>query len=1188
MANIQPTEWQRVEDLLDQVWELEPTAQRRLIDQVRSTDPGLAQRLVAILTADDSDGFLDTPAMEHAGELLGAETPGTDPRIGVELRERYRIEKGLARGGMGVVYLARDLRLKKTVAVKFIYPGHLADSDAVRRFEDEVRSASRVDHSSVARVLDTGEHESARYLVMEYVDGHPLRHSSERDLHEIVDLAIQIAKGLTAIHGEGVIHRDLKPSNILITPDGFAKVVDFGVATRGHDPQSIDADGSTRTGSLTLTRPGRIVGTPAYMSPEQLRAEKLDPRSDLFSLGVVLYELITGNHPFLADSFDATVAAIKDGAPEGDDSAAKLDVAGPLKPIVLGLLEKRATERPPDAEQLVTTLQAARRNLDLRPAPRRRLPAAMWWAAALMLALMSAVVWQLWPEALPERPFVAVLPFEDRTGEAEGPLTARMFADLLSADLGESSRLRVMEPGRVLDLESTTARAGIALFSSHSPAEYVVSGKLYRDGDVYEATLELRRTHDGSPARAARVTAGGTAALVDLAKVSILTSLFPEAKPDDESDPEAAALTSRSAEARRLEYRARVALRELRLVEAVADLERATQIDAQFLAARIRLADALDRSGYAARAREAADLALRLIDAQLVSATRRRELDVRATHAHVTGQTEAEIQYRREAVAERPGEPEPLFDLARAMNRRGASAAEALAIVKIGLELDPDDPRGHLLRARVLGALKRFDDGDGALDRSQQIFTELDNPAGLAATQFARGVLLNLEHRIEEAGAHFRSAQELYTRAGLAALAARAGKARGDTELRAGNLAVAEVHYRDALEVARTHGNYVSIVNATDSLGAGLYSRGKFKRAEQLLREAIAEARRLDHPRLILTPVLNLSDLLTTTGRASEARTLAREGLELARDVGNTRAETKALQAIATSDLGDGRLSDARVGYEHVVALQRGETGRKLYLSNALLGLAEINDWQGDLSAAIATVDEAIALARESKRPHSLCWGLLTRGSIRAQLGLFEEARADLDEAWAIGTEKKLPYRRRIEVIRSRSALMEGRYDDAIAAIERARASEVGTQVAADMAELVACEMAVVRRDWTAGGRACRAAVEANALPEADRIAAQGYEAATRAGNGGGDEALRDATAALAAAERLELRLVQVRLGGALASFADDSATTVGSEALARYVAGAPAEWRDRLWARPDLQGPIEALEGAIVRDGES
>ncbi|HLN98345.1 MAG TPA: serine/threonine-protein kinase, partial [Pyrinomonadaceae bacterium] len=228
----------------------------------------------------------------------------------------YEIDSLIGPGGMGEVYLAKDLRLGRKVAIKILREEFASDPDRLRRFEQEARSASALNHPNIITIYDIGEFGSTRYIAMEFVEGKTLRHlmrEGQISTKRMLQLATQIAEGLAKAHAAGIVHRDLKPENLMISEDGFIKILDFGLAKLVA--QSFD--GASEAATLTkVTRQGTVVGTIAYMSPEQACGDVIDHRSDQFSLGLILYEMATGKHPFDRNTASQTLAAIIADQPE--------------------------------------------------------------------------------------------------------------------------------------------------------------------------------------------------------------------------------------------------------------------------------------------------------------------------------------------------------------------------------------------------------------------------------------------------------------------------------------------------------------------------------------------------------------------------------------------------------------------------------------------------------------------------------------------------------------------------------------------------------------------------------------------------------------------------------------------------------------------------------------------------------
>ena len=287
--------------------------------------------------------------------------------------KHYVIEKTLGDGGMGVVYRARDTRLERPVAIKLLKPELVADPGRKARFLREARSAAAVTHPAIAQVYDIDEDAGTTFIAMEYVDGRTVGRlvaEGELDLMGSVEIAVQIAEGLAKAHEANIIHRDIKSENIMVTREGHAKLLDFGIAKlldAAAGDTEVDltarADGWTMTAERARTLPGAVVGTVPYMSPEQARGQALDPRSDIFSLGIVLYEMVTGQLPFKGDSLLDTMHAIVFEEPR-PVIAVRRNLPPKLHMIVTRCLRKRREDRYPDARALAADLKHLKHDLE--------------------------------------------------------------------------------------------------------------------------------------------------------------------------------------------------------------------------------------------------------------------------------------------------------------------------------------------------------------------------------------------------------------------------------------------------------------------------------------------------------------------------------------------------------------------------------------------------------------------------------------------------------------------------------------------------------------------------------------------------------------------------------------------------------------------------------------------------------
>ena len=291
-----------------------------------------------------------------------------DPMIGQTLKH-YEVQELLGKGGMGVVYRARDTKLGRPVALKVLPPEFTKDSDRKSRFFQEAKAASAINHPAIAQVYDFDEEPEGLFIVMELVEGQTVKaliQGRELDLLGSLEIAMQVAGGLQKAHEAGIVHRDIKPENVIVTPDGHAKILDFGLAKllEPTEPTSgPSGEELSHMETLAKTQAGFVLGTLRYMSPEQARGQPIDHRSDIFSLGVVLYEMITGQQPFEGSTALDTLHALafEETRPV---TAIRPNLPPSLQRVVTRCLRKRAPDRYPDAKELITDLKTVQREVE--------------------------------------------------------------------------------------------------------------------------------------------------------------------------------------------------------------------------------------------------------------------------------------------------------------------------------------------------------------------------------------------------------------------------------------------------------------------------------------------------------------------------------------------------------------------------------------------------------------------------------------------------------------------------------------------------------------------------------------------------------------------------------------------------------------------------------------------------------
>jgi tetratricopeptide (TPR) repeat protein len=424
-------------------------------------------------------------------------TPGS--RLGP-----YEVLQPLGSGGMGEVYSARDVNLRRVVALKVLPESLAADPGRLARFEREAQLASSLNHPNIITIHGIGREGAVSYIAMEMIDGQTLqaaRASGAWSVDRVVDTATQIASGLAKAHEAGIVHRDLKPQNVMITKDGFVKILDFGLSTLAPDADPSNASTMTDIG---LTRPGAVLGTVHYMSPEQAAGRPADFRSDQFSFGVVVYELLTGRRPFEGPTAVQVLSKIIEGAPP---SLAAIDPAVPDR--VCAIVDRCLSKRPED--RYGSTLDLARDLTDARgasaaPAARRGFARhrGRWIAAAALVALASSLAFPGVrarlrspfgaPAGAGEAPVVAVLPFEVLSGTPGDEYLSIGFADSLITDLARLQETTVVRREDMREVRKDRDPRSVARAVG---ATLVVDGRIQKVNDRFRINLDIRRA-DGS------------------------------------------------------------------------------------------------------------------------------------------------------------------------------------------------------------------------------------------------------------------------------------------------------------------------------------------------------------------------------------------------------------------------------------------------------------------------------------------------------------------------------------------------------------------------------------------------------------------------------------------------------------------------------------------------------------------
>ncbi|MEE9234537.1 MAG: serine/threonine-protein kinase, partial [Candidatus Acidoferrales bacterium] len=405
----------------------------------------------------------------------------------------YRILEKLGGGGMGVVYKAEDTKLGRVVALKFLPEEAAQDRQAVERFQREARAASALNHPHICTIHDIDEHQGRPFIAMELLEGQTLKHKigeQPLEIEEALRLGSEIADGLEAAHGKGIVHRDIKPANVFVTRRGQAKLLDFGLAKLLRPVGDV-------TAGETLTKSQAAPGTLPYMAPEQLRGEAVDTRTDLWALGALLYEMVTGKRPFHEELVPRLIDAILHQAPVAP-RALNSKVPAELERAILKCLEKDPARRYASASELRAELERLRRRLEPATRTGSSLRGKLTVAGVVLVAVIAVAggVWlQKWLASAPpaatqeSKPSIAVLPFDNLSADPENEYFSDGMTEEIISKLSRIQELHVASRTSVMRYKGTTK--DIKEIGRELGVRYILEGSVRKAGNRVRITAQL-------------------------------------------------------------------------------------------------------------------------------------------------------------------------------------------------------------------------------------------------------------------------------------------------------------------------------------------------------------------------------------------------------------------------------------------------------------------------------------------------------------------------------------------------------------------------------------------------------------------------------------------------------------------------------------------------------------------------
>ncbi|HWC75897.1 MAG TPA: protein kinase, partial [Blastocatellia bacterium] len=485
--------WRQIEELYHSALALGEDARSLFLDQACSGDENLRREIDSLLQYQDrAEHFIETPAIEVAAALMIKDHMASV--VGMRVGP-YEIRSLIATGGMGEVYLAEDTRLGRRVALKLLMKESTRDHARVRRFEQEARAASALNHPNILTVYDISEVDGTQCIVTEFIEGQTLRQqmiAGRMNVKDATDIAAQVASALAAAHDAGIVHRDIKPENIMVRRDGYVKVLDFGLAKLAR-PHAF-----FKPGKRVSTDEGIVMGTVNYMSPEQARGQLVDVRSDIFSFGCVLYEMVCGHTPFEGETNADVIAAILE-KPHPEVGRFTSDVPDLLEGIIDRALQKDRLERFQTAEELLAELKSLKQRLEFEDELERSMSGSRLIQIATLNAAATA---DTSPSDLRARQSggvidsLAILPFGNLPAETQLEYFSEGITESIINTLSRIPELRVMAWSTVCaykDRQVDPRAAGRDL-----GVRGVVTGRLIRQGNQFVLKIELVDATDGS------------------------------------------------------------------------------------------------------------------------------------------------------------------------------------------------------------------------------------------------------------------------------------------------------------------------------------------------------------------------------------------------------------------------------------------------------------------------------------------------------------------------------------------------------------------------------------------------------------------------------------------------------------------------------------------------------------------
>ena len=990
----------------------------------------------------DAPTLFDFPQNDHFKKesnrtYAGSGVPPNGPRsysemsgqpileVGSVVARRYEVIALLGEGGMGAVYEARDLELSRTIALKTIRREFGGNPAIIERFKQELILSTQVTHRNVVRIFDLGEADGMKFITMEYIQGIDLRtmihERGKLPPEEVVEIIIQVCRALDAAHSVGVIHRDLKPQNIMQDQNGRILVMDFGLA------RTLEGDGMTMSGAL--------VGTMEYMSPEQALSKSLDQRSDIYSLGLIFYELLSGEVPFRADTALASLIRRTQEKPVPVSHYVN-DIAGPLDQMVSRCLEREVELRYSSAAELLADLEMWQRKGVVSEPPIRSVPAQpafpawlwakRWWlwgglAAALVLSVgtyfglstKSANPAGKAPTVAVEGKALAIMPFRNTSGDAKDDWIGSSVADMLSTDIGQSAHLRTVSTDRLHQVlsdlnigpQTTIGPETVRRVAEFSSADVVVSGQYARFGDqiVIDATIRDMK-HDRSVAVKAQASAMNLPVAIDSLADAVRKNL--SLSPDVLQELKSQSFKPNSASVDALRnYNEGLALtREGKNLDAYKSFQAATKLDPQFALAFSRLAEAQNELGFEGDAEGSSRRAVELASSEELPLP--EKYLITASRARIIKDNKQAMDAYQNLVKSWPSDVDVQYNLGTLYVGTGDYAKARDVFAKI-LQIDPKNIKALWEMGVVENILGNSQAALDSLSKGLNLATQVGNQEQQALMLLSMGISYRHLNQPDEAMRNVEQSIAINEKIGQKRGVAAGLAERANLQSRKGNTAASLADFNKALVLLREIGMKKEVGDTLVDMGTVYEARGDYDQALQKYKEALQIQRETGDQNYESLCLHNIAGVYLAKGDNDNAFTYYQQALLLREKLGVSAAIAETLGGVADVYNQTGQYDAALTSLMRALELSRkaGDARQTAMLSHQI-GL--VFDYQGRFGAAVKSMQESSKVFHDrGEHGEEMASILNDLAGALGNAGKGNEAAQPLDEAENIVRELK-------------------------------------------------------------------------------------------------------------------------------------------------------------------------------------